>query len=115
MYLVFVFMLCWVCACDNGGDYNSWKSEPEYTGEEGELGGKCILPHRICNCYPQCYCDGSNFTCRPMPDKSTESNDDSPEDDSLLESDDDIVGPPDGWGGQENTQEGLTPSFFYCV
>ena len=94
-FIVFLF-----CSCDYSGS-NYQNSEPEYSGKEGELGGKCILPFRTCNCYPQCYCDGSDFTCRLMPDRDI-----FPDSDELTSDDDTIIGPPDGWGGQENIPEG---------
>lgn len=99
---VFMFFVFFFISCDSGADYSSWYSEPEYTGEDGELGGRCILPRRICNCYPQCYCEGDNLKCVPMPDHEMPELDDN---DSLLD-DDDEPGPPDGWGGQDSFQEG---------
>ena len=95
--LIVIFFVFFSVSCDSGSNYSSWYSEPEYTGEDGELGGRCISPRRTCYCYPQCYCEGDNLKCTPMPDYELPENDDS---DSLSE-DDGKPGPPDGWGGQE--------------
>ena len=74
----------------------------EYTGKTGELGGQCVLPQRTCNCYPACYCEGDSFKCEPMPDQNHQ---DYPNDSDIID-DIDQPGPPDGWGGQENIEEG---------
>jgi hypothetical protein len=93
-FFIVFFIVFFFVSCDSGADYSLWYSEPEYTGEDGELGGRCISPRRTCYCYPQCYCEGDNLKCTPMPDYEKEENDE-----DII--DDGSGGPPDGWGGSK--------------